>query len=93
MCWRFEFAVVNYVYLCRVSSAQCLCGVHGKCEDYAECSVEVCAAACSVCAGGVWRLDDRQRQAAAHPPLPYLLAQLLVLHILSSGFQHFLPQS
>ena len=75
-----------------------------QCEDYAECSVEVCAAAacsvcavcaaaCSVCAGGVWRLDDRQRQAAAHPPLPYLLAQLLVLHILSSGFQHFLPQS
>ena len=36
-------------------------------------------AVCSVCAGGVWRqLDDRQqqRQAAAHPPLPYLLAQL-----------------
>ena len=34
-------------------------------------------AVCSVCAGGVWRLDDRQRQAAAHPPLPYLLAQLV----------------
>ena len=34
-------------------------------------------AVCSVCAGGVWRqLDDRQRQTAAHPPLPYLLAQL-----------------
>ena len=34
-------------------------------------------AVCSVCAGRVWRLDDRQRQAAAHPPLPYLLAQLV----------------
>ena len=44
--------------------------------QYAVC-VQEKYAVCSVCAGGVWRqLDDRQRQAAAHPPLPYLLAQL-----------------
>ena len=43
--------------------------MQSMCVEYAVRSVEEYAV-CSVCAGGVWRLDDRQRQPPPSSALP-----------------------